>query len=139
MKKEGKKMEPWAIIKIVMMIVGGMVVLDHTPGIDVFKDDRADYKALVKCEAKMQGLARKSQELVREFRVILNERKDERGKNRKLEKQNRKLEKQNRKLEKNLDDVRNRRRDGGGKRLRGREDRGSGDKNGFWDRIFPRR
>ena len=122
-------MEPWSIIKIVMMIVGGMVVLDHTPGIDVFKDDRADYKSLVKCEAKMQGLARKSKELVKEFRTTLGELKDER-------RENRKLEKKNRKLVKSLDSALSNGRDGGRGRLRGREDRGSGDKKS-WKRIFP--
>ena len=79
-------MEIWATIKIVLLILGGMVVLDHTPGVDIFKDERADYKALVKCEAKREGLERKHGDTEARVKQLEKDLKNERKKSNKLEK-----------------------------------------------------
>ena len=126
-------MEPIAIIKIVLLLVGGLVVLDHTPGIDIFKDDRGDYKALVKCEAKSEGLARKCQDTVRSCRVTLHELKRQKKETKKLEKENRKLIKA---LEvARLDSGRSNRGAARSGRLRNGEDDGAREES--WKRIYP--
>ena len=122
------EMGVWGIIKILLMLVGSVVVLDHTPGIDILGDGRGDYKALVKCEAKHQGLKRECREAIRQCRVTLDELKKKR-------KENKKLEKENRKLSKKLASVPSDRGGGRRDRLRGGENGGAGG-NG-WKRIFP--
>ena len=135
-------MEIWPIVKIVLMVFGGMVVLDHTPGVNLFQDERADYKALVKCEAKSEGLARKCQGAVRSCRATLDELKKEKKENKSLAKKNRKLEKalkteerDYRGCQESLDRVLSDRHNGGRGRLRGREDRGAGVVG--WKKFFP--
>ena len=135
-------MEIGAIIKTVLLIIGGLVVLDHTPGINILGDQNADYKSLVKCEAKYEGLARKSKDLTRSCRVTLKELKTERREKKKLERKNKRLRKEleteKRDYQGCVDSLNNNSSDrGGGKRnrLRGGEDGGAEDKG--WKRIFP--
>ena len=79
-------MEPWSIVKIVLMVVGAMVALDHTPGVSIFKDSNEDYKSLVKCEAKREGLERKHRHTLAELEQSKKDLKNERKKSNKLEK-----------------------------------------------------
>lgn len=49
-----------AIIKILLLAVGSLTVLNHVPGVDILgDDDKSDYKALVRCEAKYEGAQRR--------------------------------------------------------------------------------
>lgn len=123
-------MEPWSIVKIVMFAIGALVVLDKTPGIDILENEKADYKALVKCEAKYEGLGRKHKETEAELKGVRKDLKDERKKSSRYEEKAKKLEEM---LEQEIKDSfsdlagDNRRRDG----LRGWKDRGA------WKKIFP--
>ena len=86
-------MVTWSIVKILLIGIGALAVLEHTPGVSILQDEKADYKALVKCEAKFEGLGRECRKVTRECRGTLKKLKEER----------KNLEKKNRKLSKNLE------------------------------------
>ena len=53
-----------AIIKILLLAVGGLTVINHVPGVHILGgDEKSDYKALVRCEAKYEGAQRRYGEL----------------------------------------------------------------------------
>ncbi len=83
-------MEIWSIVKIALLTVGALVVIDHAPGVDILGDGKADYKALVKCEARHEGLKREC--------------RGDREELKRLRKENRRLEKEKKKLKKAFDD-----------------------------------
>lgn len=65
-----------AIGKILLLAVGGLTVLNYVPGVSVFGgDEKSDYKKLVRCEAKYEGLSRKHKETKEDLKSEQNENK----------------------------------------------------------------
>jgi len=84
-----------AIAKIIVLAVGGLTVLNYVPGVNILDSEKSDYKALVRCSAKLESLERK-------YEATRDELKDERRNSRDLGKKLKNEQKAKKKVEKRL-------------------------------------